>query len=196
MQKHVPTLICFCLALVFSFVSYSTAQSEHFNTYPNLPAPIAEEKILITSAGQAAENIILLSVAEKLNLEADYRPRALGTDLYDYNSVVIMLGSSANGLSHTGRSFQEELSRVSSLIQEADAADLPVILINVSAPLRHHVQTRELFEQIAPSTDYFIGLRSIRNAEFYIQTLRNHSVPVTLITRLDDIHTPFNAIFR
>ncbi len=138
----------------------------------------------------------MLSIADNLNLEADYRPRALGTDLYDYKSVVIMLGFSANGLSHTNRSFQEELTRTKQLVKEAKLANLPIILVNISGLFRDNSQTWQLFEQIAPFTDYFIGLKNMKNADDSIKILRENSVPVTLVTELDDLQTPFNSVFR
>ncbi|WP_164668141.1 DUF6305 family protein [Virgibacillus doumboii] len=195
-RKYIPALVCFTIVILFTSTSIGTSQSKHFNTYPNLPAPIGNEKILITSTGQAAEGSILLNIAESLNLEADYRPRALGTDLYDYRSVVITLGYSANGLSHTNRSFQEELKRTRQLVKEANRTKLPIILINVSGAFRDDSRTWELFELIASSADYYIGLKNMKNPARSIQTLREHSVPVTLVNQLEDLHTPFNSIFR
>lgn len=196
LKKYIPVFVCFSIVLLFTFSSIGNSQSKHINTYPNLPAPIAEEKILITSAGQATESSIMLSIADNLNLEADYRPRALGTDLYDYKSVVIMLGFSANGLSHTNRSFQEELTRTKQLVKEAKLANLPIILVNISGLFRDDSQTWQLFEQTAPFADYFIGLKNMKNADSSIKILRENSVPVTLVTDLDDLQTPFNSVFR
>lgn len=196
LKKYIPVFVCFSIVLLFTFSSIGNSQSKHINTYPNLPAPIAEEKILITSAGQATESSIMLSIADNLNLEADYRPRALGTDLYDYKSVVIMLGFSANGLSHTNRSFQEELTRTKQLVKEARLANLPIILVNISGLFRDDSQTWQLFEQTAPFADYFIGLKNMKNADSSIKILRGNSVPVTLVTDLDDLQTPFNSVFR
>ncbi|GGK01412.1 hypothetical protein GCM10007063_24620 [Lentibacillus kapialis] len=195
-KTFIPVIICFCMAILFSIQSLGTSQSMYVNMYPNLPAPIADEKLLITSAGQAAESSVLLSIAENLNLEADYRPRALSTDLYDYNSVVIMLGFSINGLSQTERSYREELSRITALVAEARATELPIILVNISGKYRNNTQTWKLFEQIAPSADYFIGLKNMKKEAAYVNLIRKHSIPVTLVNKLEDLQTPFNSVFR
>nr|WP_280922969.1 DUF6305 family protein [Virgibacillus litoralis] len=195
-KKYIPVIVCFSIVILFTFSSIGKSQSKHINTYPNLPAPIAEEKVLITSAGQATESSIMLSIADNLNLEADYRPRALGTDLYDYKSVVIILGFSANGLSHTNRSFQEELTRTKQLVKEARLENLPIILVNISGVFRDNAQTWQLFEHTAPFADYFIGLKNMKKTDSSIRMLRENSVPVTLVTELDDLHTPFNSVFR
>ncbi|GAA0589425.1 hypothetical protein GCM10009001_01660 [Virgibacillus siamensis] len=196
MKRYFPIIVCLSIVLLLCFFSLKETQSEHFNTYPNLPAPIGMEKILITSSGQAPEGSILPKIAERLNLEADYRPRALGSDLYDYNSVIIMLGYSANGLTQTNRSFKEEMNRTRKLLKEAENTSLPVILINISGFYRDDNRSMKLFKVALPYADYFIGLKNTKNKAKQIQQLRNHQVPVTLVNDLEDLTVPFNAIFR
>ncbi|WP_077327996.1 DUF6305 family protein [Virgibacillus siamensis] len=196
MKRYVPISVCFVSALILCFISINDTHSEHFNTYPNLPAPIGKEKILITSTGQAPEGSILLQIAQKLNLEADYRPRALGSDLYDYNSVVILLGYSANGLKQTNRTFQEELIRTRTLLKEAEYTHLPIILVNISGFFRDDRRTIKLFKETAPYADYFIGMKNTKKKAAQIDHLRELQVPVTLVNGLKDLSVPFNAIFR
>ncbi len=170
--------------------------NKHVNTYPNLPAPIGVEKILITSAGQAPEGTILLSIAENLNLDADYRPRALATDLYDYQSVVIVLGYSANGLSHTPRSLNDEIVRTGKLVKEAELKKLPVVLVNLSGSSRANKNTWKLFKKAVPYADYYIGLKNTKHVTKLLNTLKAHHVPSTLVNQLADMQVPFNSVFR
>ncbi|WP_188454098.1 DUF6305 family protein [Virgibacillus oceani] len=196
MKKYIPVFICLFLTLIFLVISMDSRENKHINTYPNLPAPIGVEKILITSAGQAPEGTILLSIAENLNLDADYRPRALSTDLYDYQSVVIVLGYSANGLAHTPRSFQEEIVRTKHLVMEANRKGLPIILTCLSGQYRADGNTWKLFEKIVPFADYYIGLKETKNVSKLLNTLKTHHVPSTLVNQLADIQIPFNSVFR
>lgn len=196
-KKYVPFLICICLLLILVFFSSNPPTgNNHISAFPNLPAPIGEEDILITSAGQAAEGAILQSIADSLHLKTDYRPRALGTDLYDYQSVVIVLGYSASGLIYTDRSFQDELTRIKKLVSEADKSKLPVILVDLAGAYRENNMTMELFEQMVAHADYYIGLNNKKHMKLYIEKLDNYNVPATLVSNLDDIHTPFNSVFR
>ncbi|MFC4557477.1 DUF6305 family protein [Virgibacillus kekensis] len=196
MKQYIPVFFCILIGTALSIWFFVNTEPKHINTYPNLPAPIAEEKILITSAGQAAEATILSSIAENLNLEADYRPIALATDLYDYKSVVIMLGYSANGQSNTIRSFQEERDRITSLLKEAGKTKLPIVVVDPTGIHRNDKQSWRLFENIAPFADYFIGLKNMNDTEKAIQLLNKHSVPVTLVSDLEDIKIPFNSVYR
>jgi hypothetical protein len=195
MKKFLPAIVCFCVALLLLPSSIGSTNSK-FNTYPNLPAPIAKEKILVTSAGQAVEGAIMQSIAENLNLEADYRPRALATDLYAYKSVVVVVGYSKNGLSQTLRNFQEEQIRIRTLVEEAEANSLPIILVDLSGSLRNDSATWELLKVIIPHTTYYIGFSDSKRLDKLVANLKEYHIPITLINQIMDIEVPFNSAFR
>ena len=196
MKKSIPFLLCLVIGLIIAFTNTDTSQSNPMTTYPNLPAPIGKEKILITSAGQAMEGAIVYSISESLHLDADYRPRALDSDLYDYQSVIIILGYSANGLAYTNRSFQEELNLTKQLLIEAALQELPIIVVDLSSRGRDSKHTRELFELVTPYTAYYIGLKNEQGYHPYKQELQKLDIPVTLLNELDDLATPLNSAFR
>lgn len=196
MKQFIPTFIGICLAcflLTFEMVNPSSGK---INTYPNLPAPIAMEDILITSAGQAVESAVLKSIADNLNLESDYRPRALATDLYEYKSVVMIVGYSKNGLSQTLRNVKEEFHRAKELVQEAEKNSIPVILVDISGVLREDETTWGLLESIIPHTTYYIGLKNSKHSRDLRMLLKEHHVPTTLVNEIKEIEVPFNSAYR
>lgn len=195
-RKYIPFLLCLVIGLILALSNLDSSKTKHINTYPNLPAPIGEEKILITSAGQAIEGTVIFAIADSLNLDADYRPRALDSDLYDYQSVIIVLGYSSNGLSYINRSFQDELRYTENLVKEAASDHLPVIIINLSGVTRNDEQTWKLFETTVEYTDYYIGLKSQNEMNRYMEKLSELKVPITLVNKLDELHTPLNSAFR
>lgn len=196
LKKYIPFLLCLLIGLILVFFNLNSSNTKHINTYPNLPAPIGEEKILITSAGQAIEGTIIFAMADSLNLDADYRPRALDTDLYDYQSVIIVLGYSSNGLSYINRSFRDELHYTEQLVKEAASKQLPLVIINLSGVTRNDEQTWKLFEKTVEYSDYYIGLKSENGLNRYMERLKELKVPVTLVNELDDMPTPLNSAFR
>lgn len=195
-KKFIPSLVCFILACVFVLASNGLTKSNYINSYPHLPAPIAKEKVLITSAGQSAEGTIALKMAENLNLDVDYRPRALSTDLYDYQSVVIILGYSPTGLAQTVRSFEEEKKRVHALVLEAKKMSLPIILVHISGKFREENYTRQFIENAIPYANYFIGLKELSLTNDIIRKLKQNNVPTTLVNNVADMQIPFNSVFR
>lgn len=195
-KKFIPSLVCFILACIFLLASNGLTKSNYINSYPHLPAPIAKEKLLITSAGQSAEGMIALKMAERLNLDVDYRPRALATDLYDYKSVVIILGYSPNGLAQTQRSFEQEKKRMNALFVEVNNTNLPIILVHISGKFREENYTRQFIEDAIPYADYFIGLKELSLTNEVILKLKKNNVPTTLVNDVADMQIPFNSVFR
>ncbi|MFZ3579315.1 DUF6305 family protein [Virgibacillus sp. DJP39] len=195
-KKFIPSLVCLLLASIFLIASSGLTKSNYINSYPHLPAPIGQEKVLITSTGQSAEGLIIKKMAENLNLEIDYRPRALATDLYDYQSVVIILGYSPNGLAQTQRSFEKEKVRMNDLLKEAKGTNLPIILVHISGKYRDEDYTRQFINESIPYAHYFIGLKELSLSSEVIIALRKNNVPTTLVNNVGDIQIPFNSVFR
>lgn len=195
MKRFLPVFICVGIMLLLLPFSYESSTSKA-NTYPNLPAPIAKEKVLVTSSGQAVEGAIVNSIAENLNLEVDYRPRALASDLYEYNSVIVVVGYSKTGLSHTLRNFKEEMNRSKQLVKEAESGSLPVILVDLSGVLRDDARTFHLIKGILPYTTYYIGVTPTKQIKVIKQVAKENNIYITLVDRMSEIEIPLNSAFR
>ncbi|QTN00330.1 hypothetical protein ERJ70_14085 [Sediminibacillus dalangtanensis] len=197
MKKSSAVIGCFVVGFLLAASPFGGQDATNaINSYPNLPAPIGEESVLLTSAGQAPENLLLAKIAEDLHLEGDYRPRALASDLYDYRTLVIIVGSSPYGLQYRNRTFTEEMERTKQLLNEAELRGLPVIILHVAETKRQDKQTVELIKATAPHADYFLGLKSISSSSEIIELMDAANVPVTLVKDLEDLHTPLNSAFR
>lgn len=196
MKKFFPAVLCLFSFFIMIFVTMGYSDKTYINVYPNLPAPIGKEKILITSAGQTPEGRLMHAMAEELNLQADYRPRALASDLYDYQTVVIVVGFSANGLTHTNRCFEEELERVKELVGEAALKQMPLIIVHLAGHYRENKETLRFFETIVPYAHYFIGLKNMKQFETVKDLLHTNQVPATFVSHIRDMKIPFNSVFR
>ncbi|MCD5324295.1 MULTISPECIES: DUF6305 family protein [Pontibacillus] len=196
MKKYsiVLALIVACGLLVL--IRYQDSSEENWNTWPNLPAPVGKEPILITSAGQAIEGKVFSYIADELNLDGDYRPRALATDLYEYKTVVVVVGYSPHGVRQTYRSYEEEKERVEQLYDEAEARDTPIIVVQLSGASREDPYTWDLYQASIPHADYIIGIQDLEYNETLLEQAKQHSVPITLVEGIEDTKTPFNLAFR
>ncbi|MDC3412276.1 DUF6305 family protein [Aquibacillus sp. 3ASR75-11] len=196
MNKYNVAIICLVVAFYLFFYPSLQLSSQHINVYPNLPAPLGKEPILFTSAGQAAENSILSNFANQLHLEGDYRPRALASDLYDYETLVIAIGYSQNGVLNTGRNFQKEQKRTITLLKEAKQRDMPILLVQIAGKNRGNQHTQELLLSSVPYASYFLGLKNMNKRTEMIEKISSNNIPYTLVSDLNDLKTPFNSFFR
>ncbi|WP_284141076.1 MULTISPECIES: DUF6305 family protein [unclassified Virgibacillus] len=197
MKKYIPATICFFILILFVIAPQQTAtKSKPYASYPNLPAPIGDQKLLITSAGQAVEASILYSIAEHLHLDVDYRPRVLASDLYDYNTVAVVIGYSANGMTQVNRTFEEEVNRIKAIAEEVENQENALILVHLSGNYRSDRKSLQLFEQLVQRADYYIGMKENKYGSKIKHALKQFRVPATFVSELDDIRVPFNSAFR
>ncbi|QDP41231.1 DUF6305 family protein [Radiobacillus deserti] len=191
-----PILLLIMLSILFIWIPFPTPSKLLLNTYPNLPAPIGKEKVLLTSAGQAIEGKIIENIADDLYLDNDFRPRALASDLYDYETIIMDIGYSSNALHKINREFEEEKTRMLTLLKEANATSKPVIITYISNAYRTDQHTETLLLQAIPYASYFIGVKEPYLSRNIKSQLEKTDIPVTFVEQLDDLATPLNAAFR
>ncbi|MFD1020394.1 DUF6305 family protein [Thalassobacillus hwangdonensis] len=196
MKKYIVVMICLIISFIIMGMNAYQTSSQPMHMYPNLPSPIGKEPILITSAGQSVEGGMVENIARQLHLDADYRPRALATDLYEYDTIIIILGYSYNGLLHKQRQFEQERKRIRKLAQQAEHSGKPIVLIDLDVEYRDNQETWKLTEEVLSYADYFIGRRHEKPLDTLLENLEHYHIPSTFVDQLEDLKTPFNSVFR
>jgi len=196
MKKYSLAAVLLFICVGIMIVNQRSSEGEKMNTWPNLPAPIGDERMLITSAGQATEGKVFSYITKDLHLEGDYRPRALATDLYDYNTLVMVAGYSPHGLNQTYRSIEDEKKRVHRLLHEAQRSSIPKILIHMGGAARDDEVTWSIIEESMHHVEYVIGFREMKQKKELVSLADKYNVPVTLVDEMEDLRTPFNSVFR
>jgi hypothetical protein len=122
MKKILVLIICFVLLFVAGNLVFGQAQ------------PTAKAPVLLTSCGQSPGPVIVKVVLQKLNISYELVPLATATDLQKkkeagtpYGSVIIVMGASLKGMGAAGMSIDDEIKRISQLIQEARKQGITVI---------------------------------------------------------------------
>lgn len=196
MKKFIGIFVLSLLAVLFGIYQSASGLKEYTPMWPNLPAPIGSEPILITSAGQGAEGAVTHLMVKRLNLNANYRPRALATDIYDYETILIYIGYSKNGVKNAFRNFKEEKERIKRIVTFANHQEIPVILIHPGGSMRDDSRTIELIKEVLPLSDYFIGKRKMDHGKDVLEMAIQHKIPITLVKETRDMLTPLNSVFR
>lgn len=189
-------IILFSVGIFLMFWHSEKPKDQMMYTWPNLPAPIGSERVLLTVAGQPAEGRIIDELARQLHLDADYRPRALGSDVYDYRTIILAVGYSPLGIYESGRNLQEEKERIKRILREVRLREIPLIMIHLDGAGRLDSDTLDLVKLIAPYTSYFLGLKSMENQMEIGDIFDDYRVPITLVNSIQDFATPLNSAFR
>jgi len=96
--------------------------------------PLAQPPVLLTSCGQSPGPAMIKVFLQKLNIEFELNPLATAANLQQkkaagqpYGSVIIVMGASLKGMGAAGISIDDEIKRITQLIEEAKKEGITVI---------------------------------------------------------------------
>lgn len=190
------TLIIVLIIFVFLVGKISSDSVLVRGRYPSLARPIANEVVLITSAGQSTDTYMIKDIANKLMIHNFFMPQATKIDLEDINSVIIVVGYSGIGEKLHRVSFEDEKSRVLKLLEAANEKNLPIITVHIGGELRMDSKTYELLKITSEKSDYIIGRLSADENKELSELAKLYDIPLTLVENVKDISEPFASAFR
>lgn len=128
----------FALMLVLMLAGTSVALAEIDGLTP-LEAGMFEGPILLTSVGQSADVNIVGTLLKKIGLEARLAPVVEAPELEGYNTLILAIGGSSKGLGAAGIDENQELARVTALIDAAKEKGVKILSIHIGGQARRGV---------------------------------------------------------
>ncbi|SHI57266.1 peptide/nickel transport system substrate-binding protein [Dethiosulfatibacter aminovorans DSM 17477] len=164
--------------------------------FSSLPRPIAEEMLLITSAGQNTDSYIIKDMADKQRIHHYFMPQVEEIKMDNVSSVAVVVGYSTIGMDLKDSSMEEELDRMDNLVKYIEQKDLTLISIVVNEQTLSNEETERLFSKVLPQSDYVIIMGSRGKSEEYIRMAQEHGIPVTLVEDVRGLNEAFVSAFR
>lgn len=163
---------------------------------PSLPRPIAEETILITSAGQSTDTYIVKDIANKLMIHNYFMPQATTLDLDEINTIVFVVGYSRMSEKLYELDYEVEMERLKNLVDKGLHQNMSLITIYIGGDYRYDEDSSALLELIGSSSDYIIATADDSSNQALHQISKTNNIPLTIVQRLTDITEPFASAFR
>jgi len=196
-QKLIRAVLVVIAAIIISVnVPFPKESSAKTFTMPALPQPIAKAPVLITSAGQSTDAYILRDIANQLMILNYLRPQAKKPDLEDVGTIVFVVGYSSFGTKLQGISYSQEKERIKELLSAAKENGISILTVAMGSTNLRDKKTAELIELVAAESDYIIGLQSTAYGSILEKAAEDKSIPLTLVSSVDDIPGPFASAFR
>lgn len=186
------------LTLIGGLIMYSYRQDQvKTNVFmPSLPRPIAEEMLLITSAGQTTDTYIIKDVANALKLHNYFMPQATGLDLEDIKSIAIVVGYSDIGERLHNKDFEDEEKRIKGLLTLAQQQEITILTFYVGGQHQRSIETDQLLTMACEVSDYIVVTED-GDYDLFITTLaKENDIPMTIVSDLTNISEPFASAFR
>ncbi len=148
--------------------------------------PCFEQPILITSAGQSAEVQLASVLAKRAGLEAALSKLATVEDLVNKKTVILVLGASLKGLGAAGLDVDEEKKRIRSLIEEAEAQNIPLLCLHLGGAARRGQLTDDLITSFLPNAQMAIILASGNKDGLFTRICAENNIPLLQIEKTID----------
>ncbi|MCJ7563094.1 MAG: DUF6305 family protein [Candidatus Aminicenantes bacterium] len=149
-----PTLAFFACILAMNFTGLGTAQTT--------PSPKASPPILVTSCGQSEGPSSLNTILKRVGVAYDIAPLATVKDLKakSYKTLIITMGASLKGMGAAGIAIDDELNRITELIDAAKKDKITIVGAHIEGMKRRaqgaeagDTTDEQSIDTVAPKSD-------------------------------------------
>jgi hypothetical protein len=171
--------------------------------------PRAEGPVLLTSCGQSPGPAIIKVVLQRLGLPFDLEPLATASLLkkkkeagQPYGSVIIVMGASLKGMGAAGISIDDEIKRISRLIEEARQQGIKVIGAHVEG-LKRRAQgaaagdttDEQSIDAVAPASDILLVNKEGNSDGRFTAIARSKKIPLIEVEKNLDLMAELSKIY-
>ncbi|MDD3706179.1 MAG: DUF6305 family protein [Clostridiaceae bacterium] len=193
---RVTLIIMLFLLIILVNLPFTEESEVKAFTLPGLPRPIAKVPVVITSAGQSTDTYIVNDISNQLMIRSFFMPQADGADIEDMNTIVFAVGYSSLGIKYQGISFEDEKTRIEKLISIAKDNGMTIITVVIGSEHSSNDKGEEILRLIGADTDYIIGLKGSDSEKILVDMAEKGDIPLTLVSKVNDISEPFASAFR
>lgn len=163
----------------------------HSDNLPHFSSPA-----LITSAGQSAEIQLAGVIAKRAGLDAELVKMATSEDLEGKKTLILVLGASLKGLGAAGLDMNQEMARVSSLLQACEEKNIPIFCLHLGGESRRGELSDKIVSSFLPLGQLALVVRSGNKDGFFTRICQENNIPLILIDRASEAIDYFQKIFK
>jgi len=158
--------------------------------------PLFEQPLLITSAGQNAEILMVSVLAKRAGLDSKLSKIATPKDLENMKTIVLVLGASSKGLGAAGLDLEKEKERVNLLIEEAQKKNVPLLCLHLGGEARRGPLSDGLISAFLPFAKMAIVAKSGNKDGFLTRICEEHDIALVEVEKTADVLTPLKESFK
>ncbi len=129
---------------------------------------VFEQPVLITSAGQSAGATMMKVLATKAKLQFTFDALAKADLLTDnFKTIIIVVGASSKGLGAAGINIEQEVQRITELLNTAKDKGIKVIVAHIEGQSRRGKTSDQLSELAVPFAELVIITRAGNDDGFF-----------------------------
>jgi len=173
--------------LILLIISFSISFASDFTS---------KEPILITSAGQSADVVVMKIVAKKIGLKHTMEKFAKPENLTNHASLILVAGGSSKGLGAAKMDKQQELDRVKSLIASAKEQKINIITMHIGEKKRRGKLSDDFNKLTAENADFLIVVKRGDEDQFFSKIAKEKNIPIKLVDKIMETGDVLKNIFN
>lgn len=175
--------------LALTMLAFVSAQSQSGDD--PLPAPV-----LITSAGQSADGVVLNALLRRANVDVSLSNLAEPEELEGVGTLIIALGASQKALGAAGVNASQELARIDRLLGAAVERGVIVVGVHVGGEGRRGPLSQPYLDAVSSRVDLLV-VTAEGNADGYFDDAASASgVPLTVLSSVNDVAAHIAALIQ
>ena len=155
----------------------------------------SEQPMLISSAGQSADILMVKILAKKANLKFTVDKAATQDKLKDQATLVLVSGGSTKGLGAAKTDKQQEINRIKSLIDAAKKQRKNVIVMHVGGKARRGKLSDEFNKLTAENADCLVVVKGGDEDKFFSNIAKEKKISIKLIDKIMEAKDVLKSIF-
>lgn len=136
------------------------------------------EPVLLTSCGQSADALMVKALLTKEGMSFLHVPAAMPADLKDVGSIMLVAGGSAKGLGAAKISTDDEIARVTALLDSAAELKIPVLTMHVGGSTRRGALSEPFNKLSAERADRIVVVKGGNDDGFFTRIAAEREIPL------------------
>lgn len=166
-----------------------------FSVLANAATP--QHPMLITSAGQSADDMILRVMLGRLfGEEVDRNPMAKPEDLEGKNSLALVVGVSNKGLGSAGINLDQEIARLQTLLEAAKENDTYVFLVHIGGPSRRGAGSDQVAELVSAYAHHIVVTAESNQDNYFTELAAKNGAELVAVESRNDAAEVIADLFK
>lgn len=148
-----------------------------------------EQPILLTSAGQSPDVLMIRVLLQRAGIEATTDELATASALDGVRTLILALGGSQKGLGAAGTDPEDELKRIDELLQAAEDNGVLVIGVHIGGEGRRGPLSERFIEPTVSRVDYLIVTDEGNRDGYFNEVAQQLDIGLTTIENTLDVES-------
>jgi hypothetical protein len=177
------------------FIALLLAASVAWAVPSGSAAPNAGTPVFVTTAGQSADAHAVKLLLDRSKIASGYDAVAEADKISGSKTLFLVMGGSSKGLGAAGMNENDEIVRVTRVLEKAKKENIYIVGIHIGGESRRGALSAKFIDLVAPQCSYIIVKQDGNKDGYFTKLGAKIKIPVTVIDETLDLVSIFKTMF-